>query len=80
MPGYDAVKLLAQAMEKAGSTEGAAMAKAMEDTEFDLLTGKLDWSDAASGHEPNKAAATVEIQAGKPVFLGWVIPEKIPAP
>ncbi len=80
MPGYDAVMVLAQSMEKAGSTDGAAVAKAMEDTEFDLLTGKLDWSDAASGHEPNKAAALVEIKGGKPEFQGWVIPKKIPAP
>ena len=52
----------------------------MEDSKFDLLTGELDWSDAASGHEPNKAAALVQIQGGKPMFLGWMIPEKLPAP
>ena len=80
MPGFDVVNLLAQAMEKAGSTDGAKVAKAMEDTTFDLLTGKLDWSDAASGHEPNKAAALVQVQGGKNEFIEWVIPEKIPAP
>jgi branched-chain amino acid transport system substrate-binding protein len=80
MPGYDAVMVLAQAMEKAGSTDGAAMAKAMETTTFDLLTGTLKWSDAASGHEPNKAAAMVQLKDGKPEFIGWVTPDKIPAP
>ncbi len=80
MPGYDVVMVLAQAMEKAGTTEGAAVAKAMEETTFDLFTGKLDWADAANGHEPNKAAAMVELVKGEPKFLGWVIPEKIPAP
>lgn len=80
MPGYDVVMVLAQAMEKAGTTDGAAVAKAMENTEFDLLTGKLKWSDAASGHQPNKAAALVQIQGGKNEFIEWVIPEKIPAP
>ncbi len=80
MPGYDVVMLLAEAMEKAGTTEGAAVAKTMEETTFDLLTGELKWSDAASGHEPNKAAALVEIKAGMPEFLGWVIPDSIPAP
>jgi branched-chain amino acid transport system substrate-binding protein len=80
IPGYDAVMVLAQAMEEAGSTDGAEMAKAMEEMTFDLFTGELDWSDAASGHEPNKAAALVELQAGTPKFLGWKIPEKIPAP
>jgi len=80
LPGYDVVMVLAQAMEEAGSTDGAEMAKAMEETTFDLFTGKLDWSDAASGHEPNKAAALVELKAGQPLFLGWKTPEKIPAP
>lgn len=80
MPGYDVVMVLAQAMEKAGSTDGAKVAKAMEGTEFDLLTGKLTWSDAASGHQPNKAAALVQVQGGKNEFIGWVTPEKIPAP
>lgn len=80
MPGYDVVMVIAQAIEEVGGTDGAAMAKAMEEMEFDLLTGKLQWSDAASGHEPNKAAALVKIENGQPVFMDWVIPEKIPAP
>jgi len=80
LPGYDVVMVLAQAMELAGSTDGAAMAKAMEENTFELFTGKLDWSDAASGHEPNKAAAMVELVNAEPKFLGWVIPESIPAP
>lgn len=79
-PGYDVVMVLAQAMEKAGTTDGAKVAKAMETTTFDCLTGQLKWSDAASGHEPNKAAALVELNGGKTKFLGWFIPEKLPAP
>ncbi|MBN2405214.1 MAG: ABC transporter substrate-binding protein [Coriobacteriia bacterium] len=80
MPGYDAVMTIAQAMEIAGTTEGAAVAKAMEENTFELFTGALEWSDAASGHEPNKAAAMVELIDAQPQFMGWVIPEKIPAP
>lgn len=80
MAGYDVVKVLAKAIEETGKTDGASIAKYMEDNEFDLLTGHLDWSDAASGHEPNKAAALVELQEGKPVFLGWKVPEALPAP
>jgi len=80
MPGYDVVMVLAQAMEKAGSTDGAEVAKAMEETTFDLFTGELDWSDAATGHEPNKAAVLVQLTEGKPRFLGWKIPEKLPKP
>jgi branched-chain amino acid transport system substrate-binding protein len=80
MAGYDVVKVLAEAMEETGSTDGAAMAKYMEDNAFELLTGQLDWSDAASGHEPNKAAAVVEVQGGKVSFLGWRIPDNLPRP
>jgi branched-chain amino acid transport system substrate-binding protein len=78
--GWDAVEIIAQAVEKAGTTEGAALAKAMEGTEFDLLSGKLTWSDAASGHQPLKEAAIVVVQGGKPAFLGWVKPTNPPAP
>jgi branched-chain amino acid transport system substrate-binding protein len=80
MPGYDVIYVLAKAMEKAGTTDGAAVAKAMEDMEFDNLTGHLDWSDAASGHMPTKAAAMVVLVSGKPKFLGWVTPATLPAP
>ncbi len=78
--GWDTIMVMAQAMEKAGSTDGAAMAKAMEGTTFDLLTGKLTWSDAASGHEPNKEAFLVELIKAVPHFVGRVLPEKIPSP
>jgi branched-chain amino acid transport system substrate-binding protein len=80
LTGYDVVMVLAQAMEKAGTTDGAAVAKAMEGQEWDLFTGKLKWSDAASGHQPDKAAVIVQLTAGKPNFLGWFRPEKVPAP
>lgn len=78
--GWDVVHLLAGAMEKAGSTDGAAMAKAMEDNTWDLLTGQLDWQPAAQGHETVKQAAMVKLTAGVPEFLGWLTPESQPAP
>jgi len=78
--GYDAINLLAKAIEIAGSTDGAAVAKAMEDNEFQLLTGNLDWSPAADGHAPNKEAVLVELKDGKPIFISWMRPEKVPPP
>ena len=78
--GWDAVQVLAQAMEAAGTTDGAAVAKAMEEMEFDLLSGKLKWTDAEEGHQPMKAAAIVELQGGKPSFLGWYEVESPPEP
>ncbi|HLO30918.1 MAG TPA: ABC transporter substrate-binding protein [Anaerolineales bacterium] len=78
--GWDVVHILAGAMEKAGSTDGAAMAKVMEDNKWDLLTGTLDWEPAAKGHETHKQAAMVKLVAGKPEFIGWLLPESQPAP
>ena len=34
--GWDTVMVIAQAMQKAGTTDGAAVAKAMEGTHYDL--------------------------------------------
>jgi branched-chain amino acid transport system substrate-binding protein len=78
--GWDVIQVMAQAVAKAGTTEGGAVAKAMEETEFDLLTGTLNWSDARTGHEPDKAAALVELEAGKPNFIGWVRPSNVAKP
>ena len=78
--GWDTIMMLAQAVEIAGSTDGAAVAKALEENEFDLLTGKLSYSSAAEGHYPAKAAAMVALSKGKPRFLGWRQPENPPAP
>ena len=78
--GWDVVHILAGAMEKAGSSDGAAMAKAMEDNTWDLLTGNLDWEPADKGHETHKQAAMVKLTAGKPEFLGWLLPKSQPAP
>ena len=78
--GWDTLMVMAQAAEKAGTTDGAAMAKVMETEEFQLLTGKLRWSDAATGHEPAKQAALVALKGGKPSFIGWRLPTNIPKP
>jgi branched-chain amino acid transport system substrate-binding protein len=67
-------------MELVGSTDGAAMAKAMENHEFDLLTGKLVWSDAESGHEPNIEAFLVELVDAKPQFIEKMLPHDVPKP
>ncbi|MCB1822488.1 MAG: ABC transporter substrate-binding protein, partial [Candidatus Competibacteraceae bacterium] len=43
--GYDAVNLLANAIERAGNTEGAAIAKALTETrEFKAVTGDISFT------------------------------------
>jgi branched-chain amino acid transport system substrate-binding protein len=52
----------------------------MEEVDYDLLSGKLKWTNAAEGHFPQKSAAVLEVQAGKPAFIKWVPPESVPQP
>ncbi|MEZ4498826.1 MAG: hypothetical protein R2839_01920 [Thermomicrobiales bacterium] len=51
------------------------MAEAMVNTEFQLLSGNLTWSDAASGHTPQKEAFILEIVNGAPTFVMRLKPE-----
>lgn len=76
--GWDTVQILAQGITKAGTTDGAALAKALEGTEFDLLSGKLTWSDAAGGHFPDKEAFIIEVKAGKPTYVTRLKPTWTP--
>jgi branched-chain amino acid transport system substrate-binding protein len=78
--GWDTVMMMAEAVKAAGSTDGAAVAKALEDGEFKLLTGDLNYGTAEEGHAPNKAAVMIELKGGKPSFVGWRRPESVPAP
>lgn len=78
--GWDTVMLLAQAVEAAGSTDGEAVATALEEGQFSLLTGDLDYRSADEGHAPDKAAVLIEVKDGKTGFLGWRTPTNPPAP
>ncbi len=78
--GWDTIMLMAEAVKIAGTTDGAAVAKVLETNEFDLLTGKLSYKNAAEGHAPDKSAVLVSLSGGKPSFLGWRRPENPPAP
>ena len=55
--GYDAVYALKAAMEKAGSSSGAAMAKAMTEIEVAGVTGTMKWT--ADGNTQKKAMAII---------------------
>lgn len=78
--GWDTIMLMAQAAEKAGSIDGAAIAKVLETNEFNLLTGKLSYRSAKEGHAPDKAAVMIGLTKGKPAFIGWRQPKNPPAP
>ncbi len=78
--GWDTIMLMAEAVKMAGTTDGAAVAMALEEGQFKLLTGDLSYRSAADGHQPDKAAVLIELKAGAPQFLGWRTPENPPKP
>ena len=76
--GWDVVMVYAQAIEHAGTTDGAAVADAMEELEFDLLSGNMDWTNAEEGHFPLKEVALLGLKNAEPFFIGWVSVENPP--
>lgn len=78
--GFDAVMILAQAMEAAGSTDGPAVAQAMRNRPFELLSGRLVWGGIDSGHETIKELFILEVQNGRPNFVARLLPQDPPNP
>ena len=76
--GWDTIMLMADAVKMANTTEGVAVAKALEEGQFKLLTGDLSYRSAAEGHAPDKAAVLVALEGGKPLFP-WLASAKRPA-
>jgi len=76
--GWDVIYVLADAIERAGTTEGAALAKALEEGQYHMLSGDLKWADAAGGHAPTKEAFILEVVNGAPTFVQRLNPEWAP--
>ncbi len=68
---YDATNILLLAMEEAGSTDPAAVAKALEDMSFDVVSGHISYDEL---HNPIKAAAILHIQDGKAIYMDTIAP------
>lgn len=77
--GYDAVHLLADAIARAGSTDGAAIRAALEaTTDYPAVTGSISY--AAADHIPRKAVTVVAVRDGRFTLAEEVQPEHVPAP
>lgn len=75
--GYDAVKLLADAIERAGSTDAAAVQAALlETTDFPGITGSITFADGQ--HIPQKGVTLIKIADGKFTLEAEVVPEAVP--
>jgi branched-chain amino acid transport system substrate-binding protein len=78
--GWDSVMAVAQAIEAAGSTNGKEVALALEEEEFDLLSGSLDYTTAEEGHYPLKEAFIINVEANEPSFVDRTLPSWLPEP
>jgi len=68
---YDATNILFLAMEEAGTTDPAAVAKALEDMSFDVVSGNITYDEL---HNPIKSAVILHIQDGKAVYMDTIAP------
>ncbi|WP_018132312.1 ABC transporter substrate-binding protein [Effusibacillus pohliae] len=70
--GYDAMKMLADAIKRAGSTDPAKIKDALAATkDFKAATGSITLNE---NHDPVKSAVVLEYKDGKQVFKGKVNP------
>ncbi|MDK2821544.1 MAG: branched-chain amino acid transport system substrate-binding protein [Clostridia bacterium] len=71
--GYDAAKLIADAINRAGKADPAAIQKALEETkDFDGVTGKMSLDE---NHNPVKEIAIIEMVDGKQTLKDKIKPQ-----
>ncbi len=76
--GYNLINVLAQAIEKAGTVDGPALARAMEGTDFKIVGGTESWTDAEHGHEPKAPQFMVVQRHGDLVYEGPITASYVP--
>jgi branched-chain amino acid transport system substrate-binding protein len=71
--GYDAARLLFDAMKRSPSLDGKALAKAIAETkDFPGVTGKITID---AGRNAKKSAVVVEVKGGLPVYVTTIEPQ-----
>jgi branched-chain amino acid transport system substrate-binding protein len=76
--GYDTMYLIADAIKRAGSTDPAAITKAIEETkDFPGITGSITFGNS---HVPQKGVTVIAIKNGKFTLGAEMVPEQVPAP
>jgi branched-chain amino acid transport system substrate-binding protein len=75
--GYDGIKLMADAMTRAGSIDGAAVRDALAATkDFQGVTGTISYEEGS--HIPSKSVALIQVTDGKNTLLKIVVPKIVP--
>ncbi|MBI3763513.1 MAG: ABC transporter substrate-binding protein [Chloroflexi bacterium] len=77
--GYDTMYLMADAIKRAGSTDAAAVKKALEETnKYPGITGSITLT--AQSHVPQKGVTIIAVKDQKFTLGAEVVPDKVPAP
>lgn len=77
--GYDAVYLLADAIERAGSTDAEAIQQALMETEgFAGVTGTVSYAEGS--RVPQKAVTMIHVMDEQFTLAGEFVPESVPSP
>lgn len=77
--GYDTMRLMADAIGRAGSTDPKAIQKAIQDTkDFRGVTGNISYPNGS--HVPQKGVTIVAVKGGRFTLGAEIIPMKVPAP
>jgi branched-chain amino acid transport system substrate-binding protein len=77
--GYDTVKLIADAIQRAGSTDPKAIREALGKTsKFPGITGSVTYPSGV--RIPQKGVTMILVKDGKFTLAAEVVPEKVPAP
>ena len=75
--GYDGINLMADAIERAGTIDGAAVRDALAATQgFEGVTGTVSYEEGS--RIPSKSVALIEVVDGENNLLEIVVPEVIP--
>jgi branched-chain amino acid transport system substrate-binding protein len=75
--GWDVVMLFAKAAERAGTTEGKAVAQEFEKmTKEPTLSGYVTWTP--DNHVPTKPMVAIEVKGEEFKFLRWIEPPFMP--
>ncbi len=77
--GYDSIKLLADAITRAGGMDGAALKSAIETTSgFPGVTGAITFTPEE--HVPQKGVTIIAVKDGAFTLGAEVVPDAVPAP
>jgi branched-chain amino acid transport system substrate-binding protein len=77
--GYDTLKLIVDAIKRAGSTDSTAIREALQATkDLEGVTGSITFQPGS--RIPQKGVSIIQVKGGKFTLMSEWVPEKVPAP